>query len=208
MVNDPVTFNRCHKLVNRIRFYHKVKTAWAQVGEYSKENPDHETMLMSLWTTLRPNEELDNRLSKKWIDIGFQGQDPATDFRGAGLLGLKQLASMLADSRYKKKALEMYAESQKQDHWFFYAVTGINITRRLLNSLKDSKDQVYRVDIDSFILDSAHPVPADTDQMSQLMDRFYRFTFERFTERWVAAKPNIMEFNQFLDDIYGLELKK
>ena len=46
-------------------------------------------MLMSLWNTLKPGEALDDRMSKKWIDIGFQGMDPATDFRGSGLLGLK-----------------------------------------------------------------------------------------------------------------------
>ena len=44
--------------------------------------------------------------------------------------------------------------------------------------------------------------------MSSLMNLFYRDTFERFTERWVKGKHNIMEFNQFLDDIYGMELKK
>ena len=140
MINDPVTFNKCHKLVNRVRFYHKVKTAWCTVEAYSKENAEHESMLMSLWNTLKPNEELDNRLSRKWIDIGFQGQDPATDFRGSGLLGLKQLVSLCIDQRHSKKALEMYAASQVLEQWFFFAVTGINITQRLLNSLNDSKN--------------------------------------------------------------------
>ena len=111
LVNDPVTFNRCYKLVNRIRFYHKVKLAWTTFGEYSKENADHEAMLMGLWTTLRPQEKLENRLSKQWIDIGFQGMDPATDFRGAGLLGLSQLSSLVTDAKYREKGLAMYAES-------------------------------------------------------------------------------------------------
>ena len=84
-----MTFNRTYKLVNRIRFYHKVKVAWTTVENYSKENTDHEAMLMQLWGTLKPQEELGERISKKWIDVGFQGNDPATDFRGSGLLGLK-----------------------------------------------------------------------------------------------------------------------
>ena len=69
--NTPVIFNRCYKLVNRLRFYHKVKMAWTDVGKFDKENPKHEDMLMELWRTLRPKEKLENRLSKQWIDIGF-----------------------------------------------------------------------------------------------------------------------------------------
>ena len=87
-------------------------------------------------------------------------------------------------------------------------MTGINITQKLLNSLNDSKDQVYRVDIDAFILDSIYPVPATEAQFGDLMDLCYRDTFERFTAKWTHSKPNIMEFNQFLDDIYGLDFKK
>ena len=89
----------------------------------------------------------------------------------------------------------MYKASQVEDQWFFFAVTGINITQKLLNSLNNSKDQVYRVDIDRYILDSAQPIPATIDDMSALMDMFYRDTFEKFTAKWTKSKPNIMEFN-------------
>ena len=109
---------------------------------------------MSLWKTLKPDEELDDRMSKKWIDIGFQGMDPATDFRGSGLLGLKQLHKLCTRASSKEKALNMYQASVVKEQWFFFAVTGINITQKLLNSLNNSKDQVYRVDIDAYILDS------------------------------------------------------
>jgi len=36
-------------------------------------------------------DEQYQRLSEKWIDIGFQGVDPVTDFRGSGILGLENL---------------------------------------------------------------------------------------------------------------------
>ena len=65
-------------------------------------------MLMTLWSTLKPNETLDARLSKQWIDIGFQGMDPVTDFRGSGLLGLKQLSKLCTHTKTKSKALSMY----------------------------------------------------------------------------------------------------
>lgn len=68
-------------------------------------------MLMTLWRTLRPNEQLDDRLTKKWIDIGFQGMDPATDFRGSGLRGLKQLHKLCTSAKTRGKALEIYKAS-------------------------------------------------------------------------------------------------
>ncbi len=39
-----------------------------------------------LWTALMPGEQLEARVTKQWGDIGFQGKDPATDFRGMGTM--------------------------------------------------------------------------------------------------------------------------
>jgi len=49
------------------------------------------TGLVQLWNNLQPNVTLIGRISPQWTDIGFQGSDPATDFRGMGLLGLLDL---------------------------------------------------------------------------------------------------------------------
>ena len=38
-----------------------------------------------------PGQELTDRIGKQWQEIGFQGNNPATDFRGMGLLGLQCL---------------------------------------------------------------------------------------------------------------------
>ena len=54
--NTPVAWNRVYKLLNRIRFYHKVKSNWSKVVPYSEKDADHEAMLNQLWVTLRPNE--------------------------------------------------------------------------------------------------------------------------------------------------------
>ena len=148
-------------------------------------------------------------MTKKWIDIGFQGADPATDFRGSGILGLNQLLSITTESAYKTKALEMYRLSTIEEHWYFFAVTGINITQKLINTLKDSKDQVYRIDIEGPIL--AHFKRVSEENTAELIERnfeplmtyLYFNIFDLFNEEWIKAKPGIMEFNQFLDDIYG-----
>ena len=38
-----------------------------------------------------PKRKLESRISDSWKDIGFQGDDPSTDFRGMGFLGLLNL---------------------------------------------------------------------------------------------------------------------
>ena len=67
-------------------------------------------------------------------------------------MGLDQLLCMVTEPAYKTKALEMYERSTKEEHWYFFAVTGINITQKLINTLKDSKDQAYKIDIEGPIL--------------------------------------------------------
>jgi len=71
-----------------IRGYNLAKNRFANPGKYNKKNEDHEEKLQKLWDTLKPEEKLQERVTKKWIDIGFQGADPATDFRVSGILGL------------------------------------------------------------------------------------------------------------------------
>jgi hypothetical protein len=58
---------------------------------YDKMNPYHEQVLMQLWQLTFPEEQLTARVSDQWKKMGFQGTDPATDFRGMGYLGLINL---------------------------------------------------------------------------------------------------------------------
>ena len=39
-------------------------------------------LLLSLWNCFYPNQKLEGRITEQWKEIGFQGTDPATDFRG------------------------------------------------------------------------------------------------------------------------------
>lgn len=49
---------------------------------FDNRDTDHENKLLKLWRLLKPEEQLEKRVSKQWQDIGFQGDDPMTDFRG------------------------------------------------------------------------------------------------------------------------------
>lgn len=58
---------------------------------YDSQNSEHERKLVQLWEVLNPSYPLSGRISKQWTEIGFQGDDPMTDFRGMGILGLENL---------------------------------------------------------------------------------------------------------------------
>lgn len=49
---------------------------------YDSDNDDHERKLLKLWNLLMPTQPLETRISKQWQDIGFQGDNPMSDFRG------------------------------------------------------------------------------------------------------------------------------
>lgn len=53
---------------------------------FDSGNFEHENKLLRLWDLLMPNQSLDARITKQWQDIGFQGDDPMTDFRGIILI--------------------------------------------------------------------------------------------------------------------------
>ena len=57
---------------------------------FDEENSDHVAVLKQYWNLCFEPLPFERR-SKKWSDIGFQGMDPATDFRGAGICGLRHL---------------------------------------------------------------------------------------------------------------------
>uniref|UniRef100_A0A8C5DWJ0 ELMO domain-containing protein n=1 Tax=Gouania willdenowi TaxID=441366 RepID=A0A8C5DWJ0_GOUWI len=81
---------------------------------YDCENAEHEQMLMKLWKELRPDTPLSSRISKQWCEIGFQGSDPKTDFRGMGLLGLHNLLYFAEHD--KSTALQILHDSLQPKH--------------------------------------------------------------------------------------------
>ena len=65
------------------------------------------------------------------MQIGFQGEDPSTDFRGSGFLGLKHLVYFVENGKEEAENVLNTALSQKR--WYFFAAAGINITGKLIN---------------------------------------------------------------------------
>jgi len=142
-------------------------------------------MLLKLWRLLMPDEQLVDRRTDQWQKIGFQGDDPSTDFRGMGMLGLDQLiffAQFDVDNCHRVLSL-----SHHPTMGFPFAICGITISALCKNLLLDDllKDHFYNTMVDLG--------PLTMDQFHQV----YCKVFTLFAAFWAAVEPeSVMEFNE------------
>jgi len=149
--------------------------------KYSSENPDHEKMLLTLWEKLMPGVLLESRINKQWTEIGFQGDDPMTDFRGMGLLGLENLLFFV--TQYNDAARQLLSHSHHPKYGYSLAIVGINITGMAFQLLTGGhlKSHFYNTVKGRPKLEHFHQV--------------YCYLMYEFDRYWMAEKTNIMEFN-------------
>ena len=148
---------------------------------YDSHNPEHEEKLLKLWTLLSPDAPLTSRVSHQWKDIGFQGNDPKTDFRGMGILGLDNLIFFAEE--YCNSAQRVLQYSLHPIQGFAFAILGINLTSLAYHLFSDghAKTHVFNV---------SHRMPN-----IDVFHHFYCFLFCEFNKFWIKSSPSdIMDF--------------
>lgn len=90
---------------------------------------------------MMPDEPLIDRIGDQWGKIGFQGKDPATDFRGMGLLGLDDLIYMA--KTYPDLCSRILSASNHVQAGFSMAIVGINLTDMALNMVRNRDLQYH-----------------------------------------------------------------
>ncbi len=147
---------------------------------FSTDNEEHEQQLEELWKLLLPGVEREGRVTRQWGRLGFQQSDPATDFRGGGLLALHQLLHF-ARTR-PSVARRMIVEPADEAARYPWACVGINITNEALKLM------------DARLLDRAmygQPLPRAVETFHSV----YGDMFEVLHSMWLDAKPeNILAF--------------
>jgi ELMO domain-containing protein len=148
-------------------------------------------MLEQLWTTLKPEQKLSGRISADWKQIGFQGTDPATDFRGMGVLGLENLLAFT--KRHGDMARMIMEQCAELQSWYSFAVAGINVTGVLVDMIKLRH------------LDSYFTQAGCSMAHFQVL---YNYAFIQFNDLWTQRNPaSIMEFNPLMREFrLGLAL--
>nr|XP_033795592.1 ELMO domain-containing protein 2 isoform X2 [Geotrypetes seraphini]XP_033795601.1 ELMO domain-containing protein 2 isoform X2 [Geotrypetes seraphini]XP_033795611.1 ELMO domain-containing protein 2 isoform X2 [Geotrypetes seraphini] len=151
---------------------------------YDSNNEDHEEQLTELWNLLMPNQALKSRITKQWGDIGFQGDDPKTDFRGMGMLGLVNLVYF--SKHYTEESRQILSRSNHPKMGFSYAIVGINLTEMAYSLLRSDalKSHLYNL------------IPG-VPQLEHF-HQFYCYLMYEFDKFWFQEEPeSIMLFNQY-----------
>eukprot|EP00770_Monocercomonoides_exilis_P015614 MONOS_15563.1-p1 / transcript=MONOS_15563.1 / gene=MONOS_15563 / organism=Monocercomonoides_exilis_PA203 / gene_product=unspecified product / transcript_product=unspecified product / location=Mono_scaffold01272:9987-12572(+) / protein_length=718 / sequence_SO=supercontig / SO=protein_coding / is_pseudo=false len=122
----------------------------------------HETQLEAIWDlATNGKERVGGRMTDEWELLGFQGKNPATDFRSTGILGLEMMLSFASMNPDEAKAIiALSAGNDEMEYGFFsFALVAINATAALLSSLRAPNFK-------KFMLNAACSSPAVQDYVS------------------------------------------
>eukprot|EP00471_Norrisiella_sphaerica_P008411 CAMPEP_0184496138 /NCGR_PEP_ID=MMETSP0113_2-20130426/33206_1 /TAXON_ID=91329 /ORGANISM="Norrisiella sphaerica, Strain BC52" /LENGTH=568 /DNA_ID=CAMNT_0026882649 /DNA_START=58 /DNA_END=1764 /DNA_ORIENTATION=- len=106
----------------------------AQSSVTDKENEQIvNDLLKRFWNTVQGEEKEFKRKGKAWQGMGFQGEDPLTDFRAGGLLALENIVFFvekytgLATSMIKRREMKMSEDGSFMQN-YPWSAAGVNVT--------------------------------------------------------------------------------
>ncbi|CAK8683692.1 unnamed protein product [Clavelina lepadiformis] len=154
---------------------------------YDSKNKNHEEVLYKLWNLLQPDQPLESRISHQWGDIGFQGVDPKTDFRGMGMLGLQNLVYFA--EKYTDLAKQVLLHSQHPQHGYPYAIVGINIT-----------NMVHEFMCNGLLRSHFYNRVEGRPSLDDFQEVFCYLCYE-FDKFWIKSEPeNVMAFGRIREE--------
>uniref|UniRef100_T1JJM1 ELMO domain-containing protein n=1 Tax=Strigamia maritima TaxID=126957 RepID=T1JJM1_STRMM len=106
---------------------------------FHNEEIVHLRVLQSIYKLLTNNQNDCPRYGSHWEQIGFQGNDPSTDLRGVGFLGLLHLLYIVMNPQTLSLARDILQLSRDEKQNFPFAVMGINLTRIVLQALREER---------------------------------------------------------------------
>lgn len=157
---------------------------------YDSSNPQHQDALRALWSAAFPGEELRDLVSEQWKDMGWQGKDPSTDFRGGGFISLENL---LFFARNFPKFFQDLLRKQEGDRalWEYpFAVAGVNITFMLIQMLDLEAVKPRTLVGATFLKFLAENESA--------FDLLYCITFKLLDHQWLEMHASYMDFNSVM----------
>lgn len=113
----------------------QLKTFTTSQNGYDTSNVVHERALLHYWELCCPGVDLDARKTKQWKTIGFQGTDPASDIRGAGILGLQNLLHLASTYPEKFRSMLQHEQLQEGQESYPFSIAGLNMTMLVMQCL-------------------------------------------------------------------------
>ncbi|CAN6301073.1 unnamed protein product [Urochloa humidicola] len=151
---------------------------------------EHQDALRQLWRLAYPTREIPPLKSELWKEMGWQGTDPSTDFRGGGLISLENLIFFARNYPKSFQMLLNKVQGQRSDWEYPFAVAGINISFMLIQMLD---------------LQSTVPSSKSGIRFLELLgrdenafDHLYCVAFRLLDAQWLVKRASYMEFNEVM----------
>ena len=151
---------------------------------------DHQDALKLLWRLAYPDRELPPLKSELWKDMGWQGPDPSTDFRGGGFISLENLIFFAKKYPESFQRLLHKQDGNRADWEYPFAVAGINISFMLTQMLDLQSGKPSSLAGIRFLK------LLGEDEMA--LDDLYCVAFQMMDAQWLVKRASYMEFNDVL----------
>lgn len=151
---------------------------------------EHQDALKQLWRLAYPDRDVPPLKSELWKEMGWQGSDPSTDFRGGGYISLENLiffAKMYPDAFQNL----LHKRDGIRAEWEYpFAVAGINVSFTLVQMLDLQSGKPNSLAGIRFL------ELLSEDEMA--FDNLYCVAFGMMDAQWLAKRASYMEFNDVL----------
>nr|XP_043609533.1 ELMO domain-containing protein A [Erigeron canadensis] len=151
---------------------------------------EHQDALRELWRSAYPNRELPGLKSELWKEMGWQGNDPSTDFRGGGFISLQNLIFFAHTYPEAFQNLLNKKDGSRAEWEYPFAVAGINISFMLVQMLD---------------IQSGLPTSLSGMRFLQFLsndesafDELFCVAFKLLDVHWLARRASYMEFNEVM----------
>ncbi|KAK9124924.1 hypothetical protein Scep_013770 [Stephania cephalantha] len=175
---SPLQEERLNKLQQRLKL------------PFDGSQPEHQDALRQLWRLAYPGRELPALKSEAWKEMGWQGSDPSTDFRGGGFISLENLIFFASKYPESFQRLLNKQDGRRAEWEYPFAVAGINISFMLAQML-GLQSGTPTCDAGIRFLDFL-----GEDEMA--FDDLYCVAFQMMDAQWLAKRASYMEFNEVL----------
>ncbi|XP_047943737.1 ELMO domain-containing protein C-like isoform X2 [Salvia hispanica] len=143
-----------------------------------------------LWRLAYPDRTLPALKSEVWKDMGWQGSDPSTDFRGGGFISLENLIFFAKTYPESFQNLLHKRDGVRSEWEYPFAVAGINISFMLVQMLDLQSGNPSKLAGQRFLQMLSHDDTA--------FDNLFCVAFRMLDAQWLAKHASYMEFNEVL----------
>lgn len=174
----PLQEERLKRLKHRTQVY------------FDASRPDHQEALRALWSATYPGQKLHGLISDQWKEMGWQGRDPSTDFRGAGFISLENLLFFAKTFSTSFQRLLKKQGGNRAAWEYPFAVAGVNITFMIMQMLElhASKPRTF---VRAVFLQML-------SENEWAFDLLYCVAFLVMDKQWLERNATYMEFNDVL----------